>query len=729
MSNQLTTSKPGTQAPSVREGLLFKMVCISTLAALTISIIITVVELSLEIKAERNDIKQSIYQIMHTVSGPAADAVDAIDIDKASIIVDGLFNFSAINYVKIDTDIGVTLVEKSTITATEDIKPMTLFLFGDLSNHNHRMALTVPNRLKAVGNLYVRLNLNALADKFIAGFWSDLFYIIIGVTTFVSMAGILFYYLLTKPLIVASEELGAWLNDTDADIKLSVPDFHRNDELGKLLHSVKSVIAARKKLDVDLNNQLRALDEHAIVSITDVSGKIISVNKKFIQISGYTRKELLGNTHRMIKSDEHSQEFYKNLWKTISSGKPWTGEVKNLKKNLEPYWVKATIYPFLDETGTITQYIGMRTDITKMKEKSAQIQQFKSTLDSMKDEVYMFWPDTLQIFYANEAAITSAGITQKELYKLTPIDMSTGYEQQFLLDQFERLLNGENAEFRYQSLHYNHGGTAIPVETLIALIRPKGEKPRFVAITNDISAQLEVERTKTEFVSTVSHELRTPLTSIIGGLGLVRTGALGDISEKAKKVLDIAYQNSERLKKLINDILDIEKAEAGMLNIVVESLDISELIDDVIEANKGYGDEHSVTFVALDNNDPVYVHGDSERLIQVMSNLMSNAAKFSHKGGVIEISLTQSKNRVQVSVTDFGSGIPVAAQPSIFEKFTQADSSDQRQKGGTGLGLSIAKSLVQAMGGSIGFTSNVGKGTTFFFDLKASSVKKEKRAV
>jgi PAS domain S-box-containing protein len=346
----------------------------------------------------------------------------------------------------------------------------------------------------------------------------------------------------------------------------------------------------------------------------------------------------------------------------------------------------------------------------------------------MKDEVYMFWPDTYQIFYVNEAAIIRTGLSQEELCKLTPIDMNSGYEKKFLLDQLEQLINGDTTEFNYQSLHYNDDGTAMPVETFIELIRPEGEDPRFVAITSDISHELEIERTKTEFVSTVSHELRTPLTSIIGGIGLVRTGALGDVPEKAKKALDIAYQNSERLKNLINDILEIEKAESGMLNISFESLDITALIAEAIEANKGYGDEYSVTFVATGDNDPVYVDGDAERIMQVMSNLMSNAAKFSHKKGVIEISLTQNEKWVRASVKDFGSGIPVAAQPSIFDKFTQADSSDQRQKGGTGLGLSIAKSLAEAMGGTLGFTSKVGKGTTFFFDLKASALD-QKRAV
>jgi PAS domain S-box-containing protein len=723
MNNRFKISEQIMHASSIWTGLPFKMVWISALAGLAISIIVTVIQLSFEIKHERDEMEANVSQILDAISGTAADAAYEVDADKAWIIANGIFNFPSVNYVKIDMDIGGILVEKTKTTATEDLNPMTRFLFGDKSNNEHKVALTVPNHPKSVGNLYLQLDLNSVTDKFLAGFWSDLFYIIIGVTIFSGIIGLLFYSLLAKPLIFASTELGESLGNLDDDIQINVPKFHRKDELGKLLIAINSVIMARKEIDNRLQNQQLALDEHAIVSITDVSGKITSVNRKFIQISGYTRKELLGKTHQVIKSGEHTAEFYANLWETISSGKPWTGEIRNLRKNLTSYWVKATIYPFLDEAGKVFQYVAIRTDITKLKEKEAEIEQFKATLDSMKDEVYMFWPETYQIFYVNEAAINRTGLEQEELYKLTPIDMHTGYEKKFLLDQLELLSNGENTEFNYQSLHYSDDGTATPVETFIELIHPEGEVPRFVAITSDISQDLEIERTKTEFVSTVSHELRTPLTSIIGGIGLVRTGALGDVPEKAKKALDIAYQNSERLKNLINDILEIEKAESGMLNILFESLDITALIAEAIEANQGYGDGYSVTFVASGDNNPVYVDGDAERIMQVMSNLMSNAAKFSYKEGVVEISFAQNGNNIRVSVKDFGSGIPVAAQPSIFEKFTQADSSDQRQKGGTGLGLSIAKSLVEAMGGTLGFTSKVGKGTTFFFDLKASSLK------
>jgi len=720
MNKAFKSSQQDIGALSFWAGLPFKIVWVSALTGLVLSILVTAVQLSFQIKAARNDMKAHVHQIMSSVSESAADAAYEIDTEKARTIANGIFNFSDVDYVKIDMDIGGTLVEKVTPAATKDFTPMTVFLFGSESDNDHKITLYTSNRLESVGSLSVRLNLNGITDKFIRRFLNSLFFISIGVMIFSGMMGYMFYILLAKPLIFASTELGEIVNNVDGNIQITILRFHRKDELGHLLASINSLMATRKRLDNRLLNQQRALDRHAIVSMTDISGKITSVNEKFLQISGYTRKELIGKTHRVIKSGEHSEEFYADLWKTISSGKPWTGEIRNLRKDLSSYWVKATIYPFLNADGKIYQYIAIRTDITKLKEKEAEIEQFKSTLDDMKDEVYMFWPDTFKIFYVNRATLIRTGLPENEICKLTPIDMCVGYEKGFLESQLNLLLNGTEIKTSYQSLQYHNDGSAIPVETFIELIEPEGEKPRFVVITRDISKDLEVEKTKNEFIATVSHELRTPLTSILGGLGLVRTGALGAIPKKATKALDVAYKNSERLKNLINDILDLEKSEAGMLDINVESLDISALILDAMESNKSYGDEYDITFVASGINDKILVDGDASRILQVLANLMSNAAKFSHKGGVVEIALAQNDALIRVTVKDFGSGIPDAAQASIFEKFTQADSSDQRQKGGSGLGLSIAKSLVTAMGGSIGFTSEVGKGTTFFFDLKAS---------
>jgi len=355
-----------------------------------------------------------------------------------------------------------------------------------------------------------------------------------------------------------------------------------------------------KKTSAELEFQKKALDEHAIVSITDVKGNITYANDKFCEISGYPREELLGQNHRLLKSEEHSDEFFKNLWRTIANGKPWHGEIKNSRKDGGYYWVEASIVPFLNEQGKPDKYVGIRTDIT---------------------------------------------------------------------------------------------------------------------------ARKDAERAKAEFVSTASHELRTPLTSIKGALGLIKSGTLDDNSDKLRSMVNIAYNNSERLVLLINDILDMEKLEAGKMRFRMEPTDIAALLEEAVAANTGYGDEYGVTFTCFGTDTPAFVNVDKNRLMQVMANLLSNATKFSPRDGVVEVSLTRRDGDIRISVKDYGSGIPEEAQETIFEKFTQADSSDQRQKGGTGLGLSIVRMIVEEHDGHVGFTSTVDEGTTFYVDLPEMEAK------
>lgn len=262
-------------------------------------------------------------------------------------------------------------------------------------------------------------------------------------------------------------------------------------------------------------------------------------------------------------------------------------------------------------------------------------------------------------------------------------------------------------------------GSEFPAELTVTELVLDGRR-RFIGILRDITEQEAVDRAKTEFISIVSHELRTPLTSIKGALGLLRGGALKDKPGKTQEVLDIAYKNSERLRRLIDDILDMERIGSGKMDIAPEPMDLALLVRASIQANKGYAAEHGVSFVRSGAHEPVLVNGDGDRLMQVMANLLSNAAKFSEKGGEIRISLSQDpqKGTVRVSVKDNGCGIPEAAQATIFDRFTQADSSSQRKKGGSGLGLGIAKKIVELHGGTIGFVTQENRGTTFFFELE-----------
>ena len=233
----------------------------------------------------------------------------------------------------------------------------------------------------------------------------------------------------------------------------------------------------------------------------------------------------------------------------------------------------------------------------------------------------------------------------------------------------------------------------------------------------DITEQKKVDRLKSEFVSTVSHELRTPLTSIKGSLGLIVSGALGTVPEKARGMVDVAHKNADRLIALVNDILDMEKLQSGKMEFDFQLVDLSDLLTEALEANNGLAQQHNVTFSLADFVSGVAVRGDGNRLTQVVANLLSNAAKFSPDDGIVEISLSSHDGVARISISDHGPGIPEEFRQRMFGRFVQADASDTRQKGGTGLGLNISKSIIEMHGGAIGFESEVDVGSTFYFDL------------
>ena len=260
-------------------------------------------------------------------------------------------------------------------------------------------------------------------------------------------------------------------------------------------------------------------------------------------------------------------------------------------------------------------------------------------------------------------------------------------------------------------------GTFFPIEYTVTPIRKNEEISGAVIIFNDITERKKVEQIKNEFISTVSHELRTPLTSVRGSLGLLVGGAGGVLPDQASTLLAIANKNTERLLLLINDILAIEKIESGKMVYNYKLLTLREFLEASTQANHAYGEQFGINFVITQCPDTIQIYADEGRLMQVMNNLLSNAAKFSNQGAQVELSAVRRAHKVRISITDNGKGIPQNFQKHIFEKFAQADASDTRSLGGTGLGLSISKAIVEQHGGRIDFISRVNIGTTFFFDL------------
>jgi len=238
-----------------------------------------------------------------------------------------------------------------------------------------------------------------------------------------------------------------------------------------------------------------------------------------------------------------------------------------------------------------------------------------------------------------------------------------------------------------------------------------------LAIVRDITDRKNIERMKNEFVSTVSHELRTPLTSIRGALGLILGGVTGEVAPKARAMVEIALKNSERLVRLINDILDIDKIESGKMVFHLQPVELMPLLEHAIDINRAYGHQFDITFTLESAISDAWIYADSDRLIQALTNLLSNAAKFSSSGARVLVSLARQGAILRIAIRDHGPGIPEAFRARLFQKFAQADASDARQKGGTGLGLSITKAIVEKLGGTIDVTIAPDAGSIFFIDL------------
>ncbi len=306
------------------------------------------------------------------------------------------------------------------------------------------------------------------------------------------------------------------------------------------------------------------------------------------------------------------------------------------------------------------------------------------------------------------------------------IDNILGYLNLFTMnntpispDEFplKRALNGELIRGIELMMHTKNNGVRHVVIDGQKIINSQANNLGAVIVIHDITELKQTEKLKDEFVSTVSHELRTPLTSIRGSLGLLVSGIMGAFPEKVKKLLDIANTNCDRLLLLINDILDIEKIEAGKMDFELKVVELNQVVKESIDINKMYAEKFGVNIDLAPNDEEYLVSVDSGRLMQVLANLLSNACKFSHENENVTVSVKQIGSSVRVSITNRGVGISPEFQSRIFQKFSQGDSSTTRGKGGTGLGLNISKTIIEKLGGALHFESKPNDLTTFYFDL------------
>jgi PAS domain S-box-containing protein len=373
-------------------------------------------------------------------------------------------------------------------------------------------------------------------------------------------------------------------------------------------------------------------------------------------------------------------------------------------------WLR-DIVTVLMQDGRPRELIGVMVDITRQKEAEAAMREseerYRRLFESSPDAILIESQGTVVLM--NPAA-------ERLLGAENPEDLA----EQDVFDATRRALQLASAPDAvpgsFEDTWRRLDGTPVEVEVTAIPFTHRGRHGSQI-LARDITKRKEADRLKSEFISTVSHELRTPLTSIRGSLGLLAAGKAGPLPTVAKPLVDIANNDCQRLVRLINDLLDIQKIEAGRMEFRMKPLEIAALVERSIETNRSYGDQFGVRFALEKPDGELRVQGDPDRLHQVLANLLSNAAKFSPKGGTVEVAVRRTDGSVRLAVRDHGPGIPEEFRKRIFQKFAQADSSDTRQKGGTGLGLSICKAIVERHQGIVGFDPAAGGGTVFWFEL------------
>lgn len=345
----------------------------------------------------------------------------------------------------------------------------------------------------------------------------------------------------------------------------------------------------------------------------------------------------------------------------------------------------------------------------------ASEERFKSLFENVPIGVYRSTPAG-RIQDANSAMLKMFGFDSLEdmaAWDLEEYARATGYPRQL----FKETIDKEGEITGLEVMWRKKDGTPIYIRENARGIRDeKGQIVCYEGTVEDVTDRKRIEQVKDELISIVSHELRTPITSIQGSLSYLSDRMRDQLSERAQRMVDLALRSSDRMIRLINDLLDLDKIESGKMQFRIQPLEITPLVQQTIEVNQPYAEQFGVKYVFHEGLPGARVNADGDRLVQVLTNLLSNAAKFSPSQEEVLVSVSRNESIVRVAVKDRGQGIPDHFRDRIFQKFAQAGA-DPRHKKGTGLGLSISKAIVERLGGTIGFESDIGHGATFYFDL------------
>ena len=400
---------------------------------------------------------------------------------------------------------------------------------------------------------------------------------------------------------------------------------------------------------------------------------------------------------------------------------PWDLELPITTRDGRRLWIRS-IGSVEVEAGRSVRLVGTIQDITAVWRVREELRRSNAVLRSIVDNL----PCGLSVFDA-DLRLVACNATYRELLDLPPALVSApdpgfagiirhnatrgDYGPDPVDEIVDRMVTNARVPRHMRSERELPGGRALEVRSAPM---PGGG---FVTTYMDITERRNMERLKGEFISTVTHELRTPMTAIHGALSLLDSGVTGPLPDGARELVARSAQSSDRLVRLINDVLDVERIQARLMRYAMAPQSLASLVDQAIDATRAYAGQHAVALELQARCEAVRVLADADRIVQVMVNLLSNAVKFSGPSKRVAVRMTADRSQVRVSVIDDGPGIPESFRARVFERFAQADSSDRRQKGGTGLGLNICRSIITEHGGHIDYHSVPGEGSEFYFDL------------
>jgi len=497
-----------------------------------------------------------------------------------------------------------------------------------------------------------------------------------------------------------------------------------------------------------LKNRAEVIDEFLIITKTNPDGIITYANDAFLKISKYSREELIGKPHNIVRHPDVPKALFEMLWLKLKVKKEgWRGVVKNMAKDGNAYYVESYISPVFNASGELVEYISVRKDMTKRIERELSLNSEKKfvqdVLDS-QDSIILLTNENQGMLDVNKKFFEYVNFTSiKEFKKYFQCigDLFIPEEELMYncsIDWIEDIFHNKNkvhkAKFigRDNRVHY----FAIRVEKITASksrikkYNLNSESLYLITLLDITTLELALQKantgieSKSRFLANMSHEIRTPMNGILGFTELMKKT---NLTADQEKYINTISSSSKTLLGIINDILDFSKVESGKMSLEFLKFNPISELEPTLELFKAKMIEKRIHYLLfVDPKLPKWITLDALRLKQVISNLIGNALKFTPENGTVKVDITCSRSNLKyinlhISIQDTGIGIPLAQQTKIFTPFSQADESTTRKFGGTGLGLSISKSFITLMGGELKLESEVGKGSKFYFDIEVES--------